>query len=194
MGGSSKMKMLSKVLFLCLMLCCLFASGCSSAKSPSKENFKKAVAEWAKDNAGFYQDTKEFPFKIGIMEDFPNRGLFQKMVKAGVLNAKETHPGGTSYYVNNVLQNAIIFSISDQGMKFFVKDKGLKAANLEVLEVLQFTEPAPDSTGSKASTVKYKCKVIPTELMKLLNSEAKEETAEYDIKVVLTNDGWKVWK
>lgn len=182
-----------RIILIGLMAGVVVLSGCSSSKSANKENFKKAITAWAKDYAGYYNDTKDFPVKIGLMEEHPNRNLFQRMAKVGVLNAKQTHPGMGVFYLNGVLQNATIYSVSEQGAQYYSQGKGLKAANLEVLEVLQFTEPATDSTGSKASTVKYKCKVIPGDLMKLINSDAKEETVEYDIKLVLTNDGWKVW-
>ena len=183
------------LMYVVLLVCFVFVTACSSEKKPSKENFKKALAEWSKTDEGFYIGTKELPVKVRMGEGNPNvMRVFGSLVRAGMMTAKDTHPGGTVYYVNGVLQNSTIFDVSEKGKKYWADGKGLKGADIEVIEIINFTEPAPDSNGAKATTVKYKTKLVPGELMKLVDKEAKEEISENEQKLVLTDTGWKVWK
>lgn len=183
------------LVFVVLMVCFVFVTACSSEKKPTRENFKKALAEWSKTDEGFYIGTNELPVKVRMNEGNPNiLRVFYSLVNAGMMSAKQTHPGVTVYYVNGIIQNSTIFAVSEKGQKYYVQGKGLKGADFEVTEIINFTEPAPDSNGAKATTVKYKAKMIPGELMKLVDKDAKEEILEKEQKLVLTDTGWKVWK
>ncbi len=193
--------------------------GCSSPKSASKENFKKAInAYYVKKQVYIFDTsvTNNFKFPVKIKTDMFTNNLidsYQALVSANLLSVKDT----------SVKEDVLLFGkggkrtvpvkeyeLTDNGKKYYKEAattnmitgnlNGFIVGQPEVIEVTSYTEPA-DSAGVKISNVSYKVKVsnIPEWAKKSEVYTSYPNIKKYldpsidaQITLILKNDGWVV--
>lgn len=168
-------------------------AGCfEDPKAATKANFKKAA------EAKFAEVEKSGEFCIGPREvphlqqtsSFDlnaSRLALKKLESSGLLLA--TRPAGGLRVKE--------YNLTEQGELYFEENRGFCFVRAEVVEVLQFTEPA-DLRGQRVSKATLLLKVVPVKADPVfvkkageLNPAINEEPKETQIAFVLTSEGWQ---
>ncbi|WP_213955303.1 MULTISPECIES: hypothetical protein [unclassified Variovorax] len=187
----------------------LFVTACGDKKAASKENFKTAIQAYfdSKPGACVGLPDKQMPFKVESGGFRVSRiDQADALVEAGLLSKRETEVPSTGYFGPNKMVPGVEYSLTDEGAKQVVKsagsdfDKrdGFCAGKYQVVEVINFTDPA-EAYGQKLSQANYRYKVeSPPAWAKLprmqavfpqLAKDMKDDPADKAV-LVSTSEGW----
>jgi hypothetical protein len=195
-------------IFAFTMAMALGATGCSSGKDASKGNFKSAIQAYLDSTPGacISLPGKDMPYRVeksgGFFRDQMDRA--DALVEAGLLTKRDAEVP----FVANATKMVpgFEYELTDEGRKQLVKGAagnigkwdGFCAGKYEVLEVVNFTEPA-DAFGTKISRANYTYKVVKpaawTSLPRIqaafpqLAKDLKDDASDKAV-LISTNEGW----
>lgn len=191
------------------LLTCPIVVGCQNPKAANNRNFAKAITAYYGENSFCINDTMDEQFRASYVLQYntgtgysPQTELDKLLVRAGLLtlvsqNIVADPNGGASQMLFQFALTPLGREFYKKSTKFGMNHTGFCYGN-PVVQVVDFTDPGPQGTSSRA-TFNYRLHGVPTWLTGELAQEFRNVVAAAvyaDVQgtayMTLMGSGWKV--